>query len=46
MSLTIERAKELIDDMVTEDMLGMDVSEVANICIEGMRAHAEEIGFL
>ena len=26
------------------EMLGMEVSEVAEICIEGMRAHAEEIG--
>ena len=28
------------------EMLGMDVSEVAAICIEGMRAHAAEIGLL
>ena len=28
------------------EMLGMDVSEVAGICIEGMRAHAAEIGLL
>ena len=27
-------------------MLGMDVSEVAEICIEGMKLHAEEIGLL
>ena len=26
------------------EMLGMDVSEVAEICIDGMKAHAEEIG--
>ncbi len=26
------------------EMLGMEVSEVAEICIEGMKAHAEEIG--
>jgi predicted hydrolase (HD superfamily) len=25
------------------DMLGMDVREVAEICIEGMRPHAEEL---
>ena len=28
------------------EMLGMSVSEVAEICIEGMRAHAAEIGLL
>ena len=28
------------------ELLGMDVSEVAAICIEGMKAHAEEIGLL
>ena len=28
------------------DMLGMEVSEVAAICIDGMREHAEEIGLL
>ena len=28
------------------EMLGMDVKDVAEICIEGMRAHAEEIGLL
>ena len=28
------------------DMLGMDVREVAEICIEGMKEHAEEIGLL
>ena len=28
------------------DMLGMEVSEVAGICIDGMKAHAEEIGLL
>ena len=26
------------------DMLGMEVREVAEICIDGMRPHAEEIG--
>ena len=26
------------------EMLGMDVKDVAAICIEGMRAHAEELG--
>ena len=26
------------------DMLGMDVRDVAEICIEGMRPHAEELG--
>ena len=26
------------------EMLGMEVAEVAEICIEGMKAHAEEIG--
>ena len=26
------------------DMLGMEVREVAEICIEGMRSHAAEIG--
>ena len=26
------------------EMLGMDVCEVAEICIEGMRPHAEELG--
>ena len=26
------------------DLLGMDVQEVAEICINGMRPHAEEIG--
>jgi predicted hydrolase (HD superfamily) len=26
------------------ELLGMEVSEVAEICIEGMRAHAEELG--
>ena len=25
-------------------MLGMDISEVASIVIEGMRAHADELG--
>ena len=28
------------------EMLGMDVREVAEICIDGMRPHAEEIGLL
>lgn len=28
------------------DMLGMDVREVAEICIEGMKEHAAEIGLL
>ncbi len=28
------------------EMLGMEVSEVAAICIDGMKAHAEEIGLL
>ena len=28
------------------EMLGMDVREVAELCIEGMRAHAAEIGLL
>ena len=28
------------------EMLGMDVKEVAEICIEGMREHAAEIGLL
>jgi len=28
------------------EMLGMEVREVAEICIEGMRPHAEEIGLL
>ena len=28
------------------DMLGMDIRDVAAICIDGMRAHAEEIGLL
>lgn len=28
------------------EMLGMEVKEVASICIEGMRPHAEEIGLL
>ena len=28
------------------EMLGMEVSEVAEICIEGMKAHAEEIGLM
>ena len=28
------------------EMLGMEVSEVAAICIEGMKPHAEEIGLL
>lgn len=28
------------------EMLGMDIREVAGICIEGMRAHAAEIGLL
>ncbi|MBQ7499333.1 MAG: HD domain-containing protein [Clostridia bacterium] len=28
------------------EMLGMEVSEVASICIEGMRPHAGEIGLL
>ena len=27
-------------------LLGMEVSEVASICIEGMKPHAEEIGLL
>ena len=27
-------------------MLGMEASEVAAICIEGMKPHAEEIGLL
>ena len=28
------------------EMLGMDIREVAEICIEGMRPHAEELGLL
>ena len=28
------------------DMLGMELGEVAGICIDGMRPHAEEIGLL
>ena len=28
------------------EMLGMDVREVAEICIEGMKAYAAEIGLL
>ncbi|MBQ6348289.1 MAG: hypothetical protein IJI71_12140 [Clostridia bacterium] len=28
------------------EMLGMDVKDVAAICIDGMREHAEEIGLL
>ena len=28
------------------EMLGMDVKEIAAICIEGMKPHAEEIGLL
>ena len=28
------------------EMLGMSVSEVAEICIEGMKAHAADIGLL
>ena len=28
------------------EMLGMDVKDVAAICIEGMKAHAEELGLL
>ena len=28
------------------EMLGMDIKEVAEICIEGMKPHAEEIGLL
>ncbi len=28
------------------EMLGMEVREVAEICIDGMRSHAEEIGLL
>ena len=28
------------------EMLGMDIREVAGICIEGMRPHAEEIGLM
>ena len=28
------------------EMLGMDIREVAGICIEGMKAHAAEIGLL
>lgn len=28
------------------EMLGMDVKDVAEICIEGMKPHAEEIGLL
>ena len=28
------------------EMLGMDLKEVASICIEGMKAYAEEIGLL
>ena len=27
-------------------MLGMDIRDVAEICIEGMREHAAEIGLL
>ena len=27
-------------------MLGMDIKDVSAICIEGMKAHAEEIGLL
>lgn len=28
------------------EMLGMELREVAEICIEGMRPHAEELGLL
>ena len=28
------------------EMLGMELSEVAGICIDGMRSHAEEIGLM
>ena len=28
------------------EMLGMELSEVVGLCIEGMRPHAEEIGLL
>ena len=28
------------------EMLGMDVRDVAEICIEGMREHAQEIGLM
>ena len=28
------------------EMLGMEVCDVAEICIEGMKEHAEEIGLL
>lgn len=28
------------------EMLGMDINQVAQICIEGMRPHAEELGLL
>ena len=28
------------------DMLGMEIRDVAGICIEGMKEHAEEIGLL
>ncbi|MBQ7063706.1 MAG: hypothetical protein IJM90_02270 [Firmicutes bacterium] len=28
------------------EMLGMEIAEVASICIDGMRPHAEEIGLL
>jgi predicted hydrolase (HD superfamily) len=28
------------------EMLGMEVRDVAGICIQGMREHAEEIGLL
>ena len=35
-------------DMIRKccDMLGMEVRDVAEICIEGMKPHAEEIGLL
>ena len=57
MDLTLIKAKEINREHVAAkcdretiqkgcDMLGMEVREVASICIEGMKPHAEEIGLL
>ena len=38
--------REIIDGERMNDNLNSEVKEVAEICIEGMRPHAEEIGLL
>ena len=44
----VERAVKLAEETAREKggcaMLGMDVKDVAAICIEGMRPYAQELG--